>query len=185
MLDELTSEGIGEIDLLGHSMGGMIVQEMTALAPERVKRLIVYGSASSGNLPGRFETFARSHERVTKDGVEITARRISATWFVQEESAPEYVNCATIACRSTLQSLHAGLTAMETWSRTDNLEAITCPTLIVWGERDRTYRWPLIEELWRKIPNTSLAVMPGCAHAAHMEKPDLFNLLISDFLSEG
>ena len=29
----------------------------------------------------------------------------------------------------------------------------------------------------------SLAVVPGCAHAVHLEKPDLFNLLLADFLN--
>ena len=77
----------------------------------------------------------------------------------------------------------AGLDAMESWSRTENLPHIACPTLIIWGEQDRTYGWNQIEELWQTIPKASLAVMPGCSHAAHMEKPALFNHLLEDFLA--
>ena len=180
--EELDRQGVDEINLLGHSMGGMIVQEMVALQPDRVKKLILYGTASTGNLPGRFETFETSKKRVETDGVTASARRISATWFLDYEHASEFENCAEIAERSSLQALLTGLDAMKTWSRTDNLANITCDTLIVWGEQDRTYRWPQIEELWNTIPEVSLAVMPGCSHAAHMEKPDLFNALLSDFL---
>ncbi|WP_367646642.1 alpha/beta fold hydrolase [Ruegeria arenilitoris] len=36
--------------------------------------------------------------------------------------------------------------------------------------------------LWQEIPKTSLAVVPGCAHAVHAEKPELFQRLVSDFL---
>ena len=74
------------------------------------------------------------------------------------------------------------LDAMKSWSRTENLPEISCPTLIIWGEADRTYRWPQIEELWTAIPESSLSVLPGCSHAAHMEKPELFNHIVRDFL---
>jgi len=185
VLDELTNKGVERFQLLGHSMGGMIVQEMIAIAPKRVERLVLYGTASSGNLPGRFETFEMSRKRVAEDGVPSTARRISATWFRDYERAKQYENCAAIAEQSSIQALLAGLDAMSSWSRAENLEKIACPTLVVWGEADRTYHWPNIEALWRKIPDASIAVLPGCSHAAHMEKPELFNLIVSDFLDNG
>lgn len=181
--DELDRKEIGEIDLLGHSMGGMIVQEMIALKPERVKSLVLYGTAATGNLPGRFETFETSKMRVQKDGVSATAKRISATWFLAYEKAAEYENCAAIAERSSLQAMLAGLDAMKIWSREENLAKISCQTLIIWGEEDRTYRWPQVEELWKSIPKVNLSVLPGCAHATHLEKPGLFNAILQDFLN--
>ena len=65
-LDEL---GVERFHLLGHSMGGMIVQEMVRQAPQRVNRLVLYGTGPLGLLPGRFETMARSRERLAEDGV--------------------------------------------------------------------------------------------------------------------
>ncbi|MEP0942929.1 MAG: alpha/beta hydrolase [Rhizobiaceae bacterium] len=183
VLDHVTSLGVDQFDLLGHSMGGMIVQEMTALAPERVSRLVLYGTACTGNLPGRFETFEQSRQRVKADGVSPTARRISATWFADYERAEQFENCAAIAEQSTLQAMLAALDAMESWSRADNLADIDCPTLVVWGELDRTYRWPQVDMLWREISDCSLAVLPGCAHAAHLEKPGLFNSIVDDYLN--
>ena len=55
VLAELASQGIGRFDLLGHSMGGMIVQEMVRMAPNSVRRLVLYGTGAVGELPGRFE----------------------------------------------------------------------------------------------------------------------------------
>lgn len=49
LLDGLEIAGL---DLLGHSMGGMIAQEMTRLAPPRVGNLILYGTGAQGVLPG-------------------------------------------------------------------------------------------------------------------------------------
>lgn len=183
VLDYVSDLGIQRFDLLGHSMGGMIVQEMIFIAPWCANRLVLYGTSCSGDLPDRFETFERSAERIISDGVVTSARRISATWFLDLEDAVEYENCASIAERSSLAAMLSGLKAMQSWSRRENLCNISCPTLIIWGEKDRTYRWAQIEELWRDIPSSSLSVLPNCSHAAHLEKPDIFNLIVRDFLS--
>ena len=37
---------IDKFNLLGHSMGGMIVQELAALYPERINKLICFGTGS-------------------------------------------------------------------------------------------------------------------------------------------
>jgi len=38
------------------------------------------------------------------------------------------------------------------------------------------------EALWRGISHTNLAVVPGCAHNVHLEKPLIFNAIVEDFL---
>ena len=160
----------------------MIVQEMMATAPERVEKLILYGTGASGVLPGRFESIAESKRRAQQDGAQATARRISATWFLDLEKSPAYEACAAIAERSSSQAIDAGLDAMDVWTRVDNLGRISVPTLVVWGDKDRTYNWAQTEELWTSISGSQLAVVPGCAHAVHMEKPEIFNAIIEDFL---
>ncbi len=182
VLDALERDGVRQFDLLGHSMGGMIAQEMTRQAPDRIDRLILYATGAEGVLPGRFEPIETSMERARTDGAQATARRIAATWFLREDAAPRYPACAAIAERCGLAAILAGLEAMRDWSGVDHLPKIAAPTLILWGDCDRTYSWAQIETLWRKIPNSNLAVAPRCAHAVHMEKPDLFNRLIDDFL---
>ena len=178
VLDHLTDLGIEQFHLLGHSMGGMIVQEMAALAPARVARLIIYGSASAGDLPGRFESFETSKQRITRDGVQASARRICATWFRDYEQATEFEHCAVLAEKSSLAAMLSSLDAMKAWSRSDSLAHIACPTLIIWGELDRTYRWDQVNKLWGTIPDAHLAVIPYCAHAAHLEAPEIFGALV-------
>ena len=183
VLQDLTARGIARFHLLGHSMGGMIAQEIVATAPNRVERLILYGTGATGVLPGRFETIHTSKTRAKADGANATARRIAATWFLDGQDAPEFPACAALAERSSLQAILAGLDAMEGWSGVSRLPLITAQTLVLWGDHDRTYSWPQIEQLWHSIENTSLAVIPDCAHAVHLEKPALFNQILSDFLS--
>ncbi|WP_371225065.1 alpha/beta fold hydrolase [Roseovarius sp. 2305UL8-3] len=183
VLDDLSARGVERFHLLGHSMGGMIAQEMVAQAPDRVDRLVLYGTGATGILPGRFEPIGVSKQRANDEGARATARRIAATWFLKHEAATAYEGCAAIAERSGLQAIHAGLDAMQGWSGVSHLPEIQTQTLLIWGDRDRTYPWNQTEQLWRSISGASLAVMPKCAHAAHLEKPKLFNSILDDFLS--
>jgi 2-hydroxy-6-oxonona-2,4-dienedioate hydrolase len=182
VLDTLHQLGIDRFHLLGHSMGGMVAQEIVRLAPSRVLKLVLYGSGPQGSIPGRFETMARSLERLAQDGLEATARRISAMWLLHREASPMAQALGDLAVQSSAQAAEAGLWAMERWDGRANLPNITQPTLIVWGDQDRSYQWPQIESLWRGIANSSLAVLPHCSHALHLEYPQAFHSLLLDFL---
>jgi pimeloyl-ACP methyl ester carboxylesterase len=182
VLADLSDRGIEKFHVLGHSMGGMIVQEMARLAPARVARLILYGTGAIGVLPGRFEPIGVSKERARADGPRATARRIAATWFLEREAASAYAQCAAIAERSSLQAMESGLTAMQEWSGLSYLPDVGQKTLVIWGDHDRTYPWSQTAQLWQSIQDADLAVIPGCAHAVHLEKPHLFNTVLGDFL---
>jgi pimeloyl-ACP methyl ester carboxylesterase len=182
VLATLDALGIEQFHLLGHSMGGMIVQEMVHQAPSRVRRLILYATAAQGSIPGRFETMERSRERLVEEGFERVARRTSATWLLEREASPAYPALAALALRSNAQAARAGLDAMEGWDGRDRLGTIGMPTLVLWGEGDRSYGWPLIEMLWRTIPGASLAVLPTCSHALHLERAALFHAIVHEFL---
>ena len=182
VLDELERLGVSNFHLLGHSMGGMVVQEMVALAPDRVDHLVLYGTGPVGLMPGRFETIDESRRRLTEEGVEATGRRIAATWFLQGENADQYGFCAHLAVMASLQAAQAGLVAMEAWSGVSALSKIATPSLVLWGDGDQAYPWSQPEQLWRGIAGAQLAVVPGCSHAVHLEKPHLFNALLANFL---
>jgi pimeloyl-ACP methyl ester carboxylesterase len=180
LLDQLE---IRQFLLLGHSMGGMIAQEMAARAGDRIKGLILYGTGPVGRLPDRFEPIEVSKQRLQDEGVAATARRIGATWFREGEAAPAFALVAEIGSRARREAAMAGLDAMAHWDGQAALTRLSMPSLIVWGERDRSYGWSQIELLWKTLPTTQLAVIPGAAHAAHLEKSALFHAILDDFLS--
>ncbi len=182
-LRELASRTISHFHLVGHSMGGMVTQEMALRASGRVQRLVLYGTGAQGLLPGRFESIETSKERAIADGAKATAGRIAATWFLEGEDAPAYAQCAQIAACSRLDAILAGLDAMRLWDGRANLSNLPPETLIVWGDRDRTYPWSQTEQLWQSISGANLAVIPQSAHASHLERPELFNRLVAEFFA--
>ena len=179
LLDRLE---VDTFDLLGHSMGGMIAQEMTRLAPHRISKLVLYGTGPQGVLPGRFETIAQSRTRLLQDGLAKTARRIAATWFLHGEAAEAFAICNSFGQQASLQAALASLKAWENWDGRRSLADIKCPTLVLWGSHDRSYGWSQPEALWRGITGADLAVVPGAAHNVRLEKPQIFNMLLADFL---
>lgn len=63
-----------------------------------------------------------------------------------------------------------------------DLQKIKCPVLIMSGDRD-IIRLEHSIKIFNNIPNSNLFVMPGATHYGTVEKPELFNLVLSDFLN--
>jgi pimeloyl-ACP methyl ester carboxylesterase len=76
ILNYLEKNKISKFNLLGHSMGGMIVQEIVKISEESISKLICYGTGPLGNMPGRFETIDQSREKLKNEGLEVVANRI-------------------------------------------------------------------------------------------------------------
>jgi pimeloyl-ACP methyl ester carboxylesterase len=62
-----------------------------------------------------------------------------------------------------------------------NLKNIHCRTLVMVGDDDEVILEHALE-FYRAIPNSELAVLPGTSHGLLVEKPDLCNKIILDFL---
>lgn len=175
--------GIERFTLLGHSMGGMIVQDIAARHGDRLEGLVLYGTGPLGLMPDRFEPIETSMARLESDGVQATADRISATWFRAGMAASGYAATRDIARLAHPQAAKNALMAMRDWDGRDALAHIDTPCRILWGDQDRSYRWPQVNALWNGINGAELATIPGASHAAHVEKPLLFNAIVQDFLN--
>lgn len=178
----LDSEHIEHFMLLGHSMGGMIAQEIAVRIPTRVKSLVLYATGAVGTMPGRFESIAESQRILLRDGAMCNAGRICSKWFIGGTASHHYSECAAIAEQTSAQAAYAGLSAMQNWSGEGNLSEIKTPTLILWGDKDQSYTVTSTLVLYRGICNSILRVIPGGSHAIHLENPDTFNKIVTEFL---
>jgi pimeloyl-ACP methyl ester carboxylesterase len=182
ILDTIDRTGIGKFHLLGHSMGGMIVQEMTKLAGNKVEKLICYGTGPRGNMPERFETIDQSRERLKTEGLKDTAHRIAKTWFVKEDKADHFDLCLKAGKLTSLKAADAALEAMKNWSGLENLKNIKNKTLIIWGDKDRAYNRNQVDTLNKNIVDSNLIIFDGCSHNVHLENSKKFNKTVRDFL---
>lgn len=185
VVDRLQQQGIGSYHLLGHSMGGMIAQEIARIDGPNLESLILYGTGTQGALPGRFEPIEESKRRATEDGAEATASRIAAMWLRDREASEHFPMIEQVARRGRLEAILAGLDAMQAWDGRKALQNISTRSLVVWGDLDRTYPWSQTKDLWEDLSGAHLCVLPRCAHLAHLEHAAVFNNVIAGFLAEG
>ena len=185
ILSLLEKKEIKNFNLLGHSMGGMIVQEMTKLAGNKILKLICYGTGPRGNIPGRFETIDQSREKLKINGLEVTANRIAKTWFIDEERAKYFYLCDQAGKQASMEATDNGLIAMKNWDGVKNLKKIKNETLIVWGDQDKAYNFNQVETLSKNIFNSDLKIIKGCSHNVHLEKPEEFNMTVEEFLKKN
>jgi pimeloyl-ACP methyl ester carboxylesterase len=185
ILNLLEKKEIKNFNLLGHSMGGMIVQEMAKITGEKILKLICYGTGPRGNIPGRFETIDQSREKLKVNGLKDTAYRIAKTWFIEEEKAKYFYLCDEAGKQTSIEATDNGLIAMKNWDGVGNLKSIKNETLIIWGDQDKAYNFNQVETLNNNIPNSDLKIIKGCSHNVHLEKPDEFNVIVEEFLKKN
>tara|TARA_B110000438_G_scaffold281437_1_gene307596 strand:- start:698 stop:1450 length:753 start_codon:yes stop_codon:yes gene_type:complete len=178
----LEKKKIDRFNLLGHSMGGMIVQEITKLASEKIAKLICYGTGPIGDIPGRFETIEQSRKKLKDNGLQVISNRIAETWFVNGNKSKYFHLCKKAGQATSFEAADNALIAMKDWSGIENLKNIKNLTLIIWGDKDKSYDFSQIEILNKNITNSKLKIIRGCSHNVHLEKPDEFNNCIIEFL---
>ena len=179
----LKKKKIEKFYLLGHSMGGMVVQEMAKLAGEKIIKLICYGTGPVGNIPGRFETIDESRKKLKKNGLKITAQRIAKTWFVEKDKAKYFYLCEEAGKDTTIDAADNALIAMKTWSGLKNLKNIKNFTMIIWGDQDKAYNFDQVDTLNKNIINSDINIFKDCSHNVHLEIPNKFNKCIINFLN--
>ena len=184
VIDLLDQKNIDKFNLIGHSMGGMIVQEITKLIGDRVNKLICFATGSIGEIPGRFETIDETREKLKKDGIEFSFSRVPKKWFVKGDKDKNYYLCKNAVKDVSLETADNALLAMKNWRGKEDLKNIKNETLIIWGDKDTSYNFDQVDTLNKNIKNSRLEIFKDCAHNVHLEQPDQFNNLVQKFISE-
>ena len=157
--------------LVGWSDGGNVALEMALARPELVRKLVLIGAAAD---------FSGS----TADGTEwvnsLTPDKLppflTGPYARLSPDGPEHLR---VVAEKTIE-----MWKTQPRHEMSELAAITAPTLILIGDNDGV----TIEhaaQMLRAIPNAQLAVIPGADHGVMLDKPEIVNRLILDFLAAG
>ncbi len=148
---------------------GAILGLMIALArPELVRKLVLIGGNADASA---YVPEFRRAARLPADSPEYQAFR--AIYDVVSPDGPDHWPIVFSKLATTWQS---GPRIPLT-----DLAGVRARTLVLVGDDDLVTLEHTIA-LYRAIPDAELAVVPGASHLAPMEKPDLVNRLLLDFL---
>lgn len=153
----------GPTRLLGWSDGAIVALLVALRRPDFVSRLVFVGGVfhHEGWLPGVIDPrntppdfMAVSYGEVSPDGAD---------------------HWATVVDK--LARLHL----VEPALRRKALVAVTTRALVLMGDDDEVALDHAID-LYRGLPDAELAIVPGTSHGALIEKPELCNAIVLDFL---
>ena len=189
----------GPVDMLGHSMGGLVTLAYAIEQPRRAKRLVLVGTGTGGRAyraaPGAL--WNRSHPafwRMAVLGLLHLAwpRRATETImmnFIARQSYhdPTLAQPKPITWRDWLGP-RAGRTDWQDVARrldyAPRLGEITAPTLILCGRHDPQYPLSASQELAAGIPHAWLVVFGRSGHYPFIEQADDFWAAVAAFWNE-
>ncbi len=190
LIDALQCE---HVILLGHSMGGMVAQEVVARYPERVSRLVLSGtSAAFGRrADGRDAEawagqFIRQRTALLDAGGDMAAlARTLVPQMAGPGSLPEGLRLAEHCMAEVPAATYRrALECLVTFDRQAQLADIRVPTLLVGGEFDRVAVPAMMKRMAEAIADARYAELKGIGHLMNLEAPEAFDGLVLDFLAQ-
>jgi pimeloyl-ACP methyl ester carboxylesterase len=175
------------VTLVGHSMGGMVAQEVIARRPGIVNKLVLCGTSPSFGKPdGEWQREFIAQRTAPLDAGQSMAQlaEVLVPQMIGPGSLPEGVKLATHCMSLVPQATYRrALEALVTFDRRANLPHIDVPTLLVAGEHDRNAPPAVMRKMADQIPRSTFIQMRGIGHLQNLEAPDDFDGLLLNFLA--
>lgn len=177
----------GPINVVGHSMGGLVAMKMAVLEPQLVKRLVLscthpgHGLGQSG---GANERYRRRLEELRDLPPEVYGERRATGMLPEGTEEHIFRKVARIAAESRSEGVANAAWAIQTEDLQPELPGIQAPTLVITCDEDRVAPLSKAQPLLDRIPDVRHVELTGLGHAPYMEDPRRFNAVISEFLLE-
>ncbi|GII94110.1 alpha/beta hydrolase [Sinosporangium siamense] len=190
----LDASDLGQVDLLGFSLGGMVAQEVALLRPRAVRRIVLAGTGprggrqmhgwtldieraanrADGGLEELLHIFFGITETSRALGMEYVQRIFSRTENPDKPNGPEVAR--------------AQYDAIVEWGIPDlgrlaRLAGITQPTLVAAGDNDPMIPTVNSQLLADHLPNARLRIFSDAGHGFLFQYPRQFAALVQEFLS--
>jgi len=180
--------GIRNVHVAGHSMGGMIAQELALAHPQKVRSLILLSTRAKPDERGK--AIIESWGDLPRLGDRVIAARLSLPWiythrFYARPGAIQQV--IDLILKNPYPPPEHGIyhqsRAISGFDTSERLGKIRCPTLVLAGKEDILVPVALSEELVCGIPGAELVVLEKTGHGMLIETPDAVAEAMLDFLA--
>jgi pimeloyl-ACP methyl ester carboxylesterase len=183
----ISRSGLEKPVLIGHSMGGMVVQTLLRRKPDGYRAAVLScTSPAFGNPDGDFQkkfvadrlapldedyTMATLAPEAADDIMGPNADPAGRALFIENFAAvPEATYRAAVKC-------------LVTFDERANLPRIGIPLLCLAAELDRNAPASMVERMAGKIPGAGYVCLPGLGHMPNLEAPAAFDAAVLRFLS--
>jgi pimeloyl-ACP methyl ester carboxylesterase len=180
LLDRL---GLDQIDLVGHSFGGMVAAELAATFPERVRKLVLIDAL------GLWRNDAPVGDHV------MTAPENQIALLYADPSKPEIVaslaqpadvekrNAAIVHRFSAIASTSHFIWPIPERGLAKRLRRIKADTLVIWGRQDALVPVVYAHDFAALIPGARVRLVDGAGHVPQVEERSQVSQAVLDFLA--
>jgi pimeloyl-ACP methyl ester carboxylesterase len=195
LLQFMDKTGVASCDLLGTSHGGAVSMMAAALAPDRVRRLILVAPVNPWSAHGKRLSVLLTSALVAPLFLKLAPRvRIFDRFYHgrlfgdRRHMPPDSIEGYRKPMRIP-GSYEYALAVLRSWNHDlSELESMLpriahIPTLLIWGSLDAAVDPASAAHLKRQFENCCLVMLDGVGHLPYEESPEEFNRAVAEFLS--
>ncbi len=178
-VEALVSEvGFDRYHLLGHSMGGAVVQEIALRHPGRLMSLTLEDTAFNFTMRGeaamKFIAYRNSiAEAQGMKGILAMPKLTDPPPHMPKERTAE---TDIRLSKMSVDAYIGAWQALSSWEGTEHrAQNIAVPTMVIYGELDAPLITGASKFLAKTIPGAVLETVPKAAHSPQFERPEIFN----------
>lgn len=181
---------IHQAHFVGNSMGGHIVQLLAYKYPELTRSAVISNSSAKVSRRAQLPIEARlplfALPIAPADMIRSVLSQLYSIDFLEREDIVE--NLVTIMLANPFPMTELGyrsqMNALLQFDSRDWLKKITRPVLVIYSDDDPIVDLDSSSFLATHIPNAESYCFKRVGHLPHIEKPELFHSVVSEFLAK-
>lgn len=195
LLEQIDATDTVRWHVVGHSMGGGIAEAMALMEPMRTKSLIIVAGmvfTKNQNMTGAFVVTAQNKQfrKIYTDILEnnfLTYNRMRKSLKSAYQREPD--STEVMGYLTPLQIDGTAEAIIGVWANAKEIEKLSSdslkntPVLVIWGTKDRWIPKSSAKSFLKTVPGARVDLIPGAGHIPMETHPEIFNSLLSDFLS--
>ena len=176
----LDALGVARVHVAGLSIGGMVAQQLAALAPTRVAALILADTAMA--IPPA--TMWRERAAIVRaQGMAAIAEAVVQRWVTPPAlSAPATDGLRAMLLRTDPEGYAAAAEAIAAADLVHSTAGLRLPALVIVGEADQATPPAAASALAAAIPGARLVTIPDAAHIPTYEQAEAVTAALQSFL---
>ncbi|MCG8607741.1 alpha/beta hydrolase [bacterium] len=178
--------------LIGLSLGGRIAIDFAIAHPKRVAALVLAAPGLSGH-PFDSPELTKDNGRLEKawqsGNIDLAIEHFQEAWTDGPHRTPSQVDRVVrdkvrrMAKENAQRSSPRGNRTELEPPAIGRLAEITAPTLVILGDLDMPDILDIADRIEQEVPGARKVMMRKVAHMVNMEKPNEFNRIVLDFLT--